>query len=98
MTPRPVVLLRSIAPTAVRADATKGVRASGRPNVRLIRSKGVGVVFVTQTPKRISLRRARSGWFGVQHGLRASTPDDLGEAKATVQTFLKTSLELDVRS
>ena len=31
----------------------------------------------------------------VQHGLRASTPDDFKKLKATVQTFPKTSLELD---
>ena len=31
----------------------------------------------------------------IQHGLRASTPDDFKKLKATVQTFPKTSLELD---
>ena len=77
------------------ADATKEFERQVVQTVRLIRSKGVGVVFVTQTPKDIPSDVLAQLGSRIQHGLRASTPDDFKKLKATVQTFPTTSLELD---
>ena len=57
--------------------------------VRLIRSKGVGVFFVTQTPKDIPADVLGQLGNRVQHALRAFTPDDAKALKATVSTFPK---------
>src|SRR5690606_15148965 len=55
--------------------------------VRLIRSKGVGVYFVTQNP--IDIPEAVAGQLGnrVQHALRAFTPRDQKAIKAAADTF-----------
>jgi DNA helicase HerA-like ATPase len=55
--------------------------------VRLIRSKGVGVYFVTQNP--LDVPEAVLGQLGnrVQHALRAFTPKDQKAVKAAAQTF-----------
>jgi DNA helicase HerA-like ATPase len=55
--------------------------------VRLIRSKGVGVYFVTQNP--LDLPETVLGQLGnrVQHGLRAFTPRDQKAVRAAAQTF-----------
>ena len=55
--------------------------------VRLIRSKGVGVYFVTQNP--IDIPEAVAGQLGnrVQHALRAFTPRDAKAVKAAAETF-----------
>ena len=55
--------------------------------VRLIRSKGVGVFFVTQTPKDVPGDVLGQLGKRVQHALRAFTPDDAKALKATVSTF-----------
>ncbi|GAA4327924.1 DUF853 family protein [Klenkia terrae] len=57
--------------------------------VRLIRSKGVGVFFVTQNPTDVPT--AVLGQLGnrVQHALRAFTPDDATALKKTVKTYPK---------
>src|SRR5204862_4273869 len=55
--------------------------------VRLIRSKGVGVFFVTQTPKDVPSDVLAQLGNRVQHALRAFTPDDAKALKATVSTF-----------
>jgi DNA helicase HerA-like ATPase len=59
--------------------------------VRLIRSKGVGVFFVTQTPKDVPEGVLAQLGNRIQHALRAHTPDDDTALKATVRTFPKTS-------
>lgn len=59
--------------------------------VRLIRSKGVGVYFVTQTPKDVPEGVLAQLGNRIQHALRAHTPDDDRALKATVRTFPKTS-------
>jgi DNA helicase HerA-like ATPase len=59
--------------------------------VRLIRSKGVGVYFVTQTPKDVPQDVLAQLGNRVQHALRAHTPDDERALKAAVRTFPKTS-------
>jgi DNA helicase HerA-like ATPase len=58
--------------------------------VRLIRSKGVGVFFVTQTPKDVPEDILAQLGNRVQHALRAHTPDDEKALKAAVRTFPKT--------
>ena len=52
--------------------------------VRLIRSKGVGVFFVTQTPKDVPADVLAQLGSRVQHALRAFTPDDAKALRATV--------------
>ena len=55
--------------------------------VRLIRSKGVGVFFLAQTPKDVPAEVLAQLGNRVQHALRAFTPDDARALKATVSTF-----------
>jgi len=55
--------------------------------VRLIRSKGVGIVFVTQTPKDVPTDVLSQIGSRVQHQLRAHTPDDAKALKSTVSTY-----------
>ena len=59
--------------------------------VRLIRSKGVGVFFITQSPKDINEDVLAQLGHRVQHALRAFTPDDDKALKAAARTFPKTS-------
>jgi uncharacterized protein len=63
--------------------------------VRLIRSKGVGVYFVTQNP--LDVPEEVLGQLGnrVQHALRAFTPKDQKAVKAAADTF-RTNPKLDV--
>ena len=63
--------------------------------VRLIRSKGVGVYFVTQNP--IDIPEEVAGQLGnrVQHALRAFTPRDQKAIKAAAETF-RINPKLDV--
>lgn len=64
--------------------------------VRLIRSKGVGVFFVTQNPTDIPDAVASQLGNRVQHGLRAFTPKELSVVKAVAQTFRQeTDLDLE---
>jgi len=69
------------------ADATKSFLESVTRTVRMIRSKGVGVFFVTQAPT--DLPSAVLGQLGarVQHALRAFTPEDADALKKTVRTY-----------
>jgi DNA helicase HerA-like ATPase len=55
--------------------------------VRLIRSKGIGVYFISQSPS--DLPEAILGQCGnrVQHALRAFTPKDQAAVKSAAQTF-----------
>ena len=55
--------------------------------VRLVRSKGVGVFFVTQTPKDVPPDVLAQLGNRVQHALRAFTPDDEKALNATANTF-----------
>ena len=63
--------------------------------VRLVRSKGVGVYFVSQNP--LDIPEVVLGQLGnrVQHALRAFTPKDQKAVKAAAQTF-RTNPKLDV--
>jgi uncharacterized protein len=69
------------------ADATPAFVESVTRTVRLIRSKGVGVFFVTQAPT--DLPEEVLGQLGsrVQHALRAFTPKDAKDLKAVVSTY-----------
>lgn len=55
--------------------------------VRLIRSKGVGVFFVTQSPTDVPDEVLGQLGSRVQHQLRAHTPNDAKALKATVNTY-----------
>ncbi len=72
-------------------DASKSFLEQVEQVVRLIRSKGVGVFFVTQTPKDVPNDVLAQLGNRVQHALRAHTPDDEAALKATVRTFPKTT-------
>ncbi|MBC7631402.1 helicase HerA-like domain-containing protein [Aeromicrobium sp.] len=63
--------------------------------VRLIRSKGVGVFFVTQTPKDVPSDILAQLGSRVQHQLRAHTPDAAKALKATVSTYPNTTYDLE---
>jgi hypothetical protein len=62
--------------------------------VRLIRSKGVGIVFVTQTPKDVPNDVLAQLGSRVQHQLRAHTPDDAKALRATVSTYPTSEYDL----
>ena len=64
--------------------------------VRLIRSKGVGIFFVTQSPKDVPPNILGQLGNRVQHALRAFTPDDDKALTAAARTFPKTKF-YDVR-
>ncbi|MGO0577417.1 helicase HerA-like domain-containing protein [Ornithinimicrobium panacihumi] len=55
--------------------------------VRLIRSKGVGVFFVTQNPTDVPNSVLAQLGNRIQHALRAHTPNDAKALKATVSTY-----------
>jgi len=68
-------------------DAPKALVEKIEQVVRLIRSKGVGIYFVTQNP--IDLPDTVLGQLGnrVQHALRAFTPKDQKGVRAAAETF-----------
>jgi uncharacterized protein len=69
------------------ADATDAFLESVARTVRLIRSKGVGVFFVTQQPTDIPDEVLGQLGMRVQHALRAFTPADAKDLRATVSTY-----------
>ncbi|KJK54495.1 helicase HerA-like domain-containing protein [Streptomyces sp. NRRL F-4428] len=75
--------------------ASKAFLQSVTQTVRLIRSKGVGVFFVTQTPKDVPADVLGQLGNRVQHALRAFTPDDAKALKATVKTFPHSAYDLE---
>ncbi|MFI8824083.1 helicase HerA-like domain-containing protein [Streptomyces sp. NPDC053431] len=75
--------------------ASKAFLESITQTVRLIRSKGVGVFFVTQTPKDVPGDVLAQLGNRVQHALRAFTPDDAKALKATVRTFPNSAYDLE---
>ncbi|MBB5781189.1 helicase HerA-like domain-containing protein [Nonomuraea jabiensis] len=76
-------------------DASKAFLQSITQTVRLIRSKGVGVFFVTQTPNDVPSDVLAQLGARVQHALRAFTPQDAKALKATVSTFPASSYDLE---
>jgi hypothetical protein len=68
-------------------DTSKALVDKIEQVIRLVRSKGVGVYFVTQSPDDIP--EAIAGQLGhrILHGLRAYTPKEQKAVKAAAQTF-----------
>ncbi len=76
-------------------DASEEFLDSVAQTVRLIRSKGVGVFFVTQTPSDVPAEVLAQLGNRVQHALRAFTPADAKALKATVSTFPHSAYDLE---
>ena len=78
-------------------DAPKALLEKVEQVVRLIRSKGVGVYFVTQSP--LDIPETVLGQLGnrVQHALRAFTPRDQKAVKAVAET-MRPNPKVDVRA
>ena len=76
-------------------DASKDFLQQVVQTVRLIRSKGVGVFFVTQTPKDVPADVLAQLGSRVQHQLRAFTPDDAKALRATVSTYPRSGYALE---
>ncbi|ABD87327.1 helicase HerA-like domain-containing protein [Rhodopseudomonas palustris] len=68
-------------------DAPKGLMDKVEQVVRLIRSKGVGVYFVTQNPIDVPDKVLAQLGNRVQHALRAFTPRDQKAVAAAAETF-----------
>jgi len=73
-------------------DANKTFMGQIELVARLIRSKGVGVFFVTHAPTDVPSEVLGQLGNRVQHALRAFTPDDLETVRATADTFPTTEL------
>jgi len=71
-------------------DASKAFLDQVEQVVRLVRSKGVGIFFVTQSPKDVPATILAQLGNRVQHALRAFTPDDEKALRAAARTFPKT--------
>ena len=78
-------------------DVPDALREKVEQVVRLIRSKGVGIFFVTQNP--IDIPDEVAGQLGnrIQHALRAFTPRDQRAIAAAAETF-RINPELDVET
>src|SRR5690606_5703774 len=70
--------------------ASKALRDQVEQVVRLIRSKGVSVFFVTQSPRDLPSDVLAQLGNRVQHALRAFTPDDEKAMRAAARTFPRT--------
>jgi len=68
-------------------DAPEGLVEKIEQVVRLIRSKGVGIFFITQNPGDIPENVAGQLGNRIQHALRAFTPRDQKAVKAAAETF-----------
>jgi hypothetical protein len=75
-------------------DASDAFLTAITQTVRLIRSKGVGIFFVTQTPKDVPDDVLAQLGSRVQHQLRAHTPNDAKALKQTVATFPRSHYDL----
>jgi DNA helicase HerA-like ATPase len=71
--------------------ASKAFLQSVTQTVRLIRSKGVGIFFVTQNPQDVPDDVLGQLGNRVQHALRAFTPDDAAALSKAVKTYPKTT-------
>ena len=68
-------------------DASEALMDQVERTARLIRSKGVGVYFVTQAPTDVPSPVLAQLGNRVQHALRAYTPDDADALRKTARTF-----------
>lgn len=69
------------------ADAPKVLVQKVEQVVKLIRSKGVGVYFITQSPSDLPATVLAQLSNRIQHALRAYTPNELKAVKAAAQSF-----------
>ena len=76
-------------------DASKSFLQAIEQTVRLIRSKGVGVFFVTQSPKDVPSGVLAQLGNRVQHALRAFTPDDAKALKQAIATYPHTAYDME---
>jgi len=76
-------------------SASKDFLDAIQQTVRLIRSKGIGVFFVTQSPKDVPPDVLGQLGNRVQHALRAFTPDDAKALRAAVSTYPKSGYDLE---
>jgi uncharacterized protein len=67
--------------------ASDALLAQIERTARLIRSKGVGVYFVTQAPTDVPSSVLAQLGNRIQHALRAFTPDDADALRKTARTF-----------
>lgn len=67
--------------------ASQALIAQIEQTVRLIRSKGVGIFFITQAPTDVPSSVLAQLGNRVQHALRVFTPEDADNLKKTVRTF-----------
>ena len=72
-------------------DASDALLDQIERTARLIRSKGVGVYFVTQAPTDVPSSVLAQLGNRVQHALRAFTPDDADALRKTARTFPMTT-------
>jgi hypothetical protein len=68
-------------------DAAEALLDQVERTARLIRSKGVGIYFVTQAPTDVPSSVLAQLGNRVQHALRAFTPDDADALRKTARTF-----------
>ncbi len=68
-------------------DASEALMDQIERTARLIRSKGIGVYFVTQAPTDVPSSVLAQLGNRVQHALRAFTPDDADALRKTARTF-----------
>ena len=68
-------------------DASEALMDQIERTARLIRSKGVGVYFVTQAPTDVPASVLSQLGNRIQHALRAFTPDDADALRKTARTF-----------
>jgi DNA helicase HerA-like ATPase len=68
-------------------DASDALMEQVERTVRLIRSKGVGVYFVTQAPTDVPSSVLAQLGNRVEHALRAFTPNDADALRKTARTF-----------
>jgi DNA helicase HerA-like ATPase len=78
-------------------DAAPALLEKVEQVVRLIRSKGVGVYFITQNPIDIPDKVAGQLGNRVQHALRAFTPRDQAAVRSAAETF-RPNPQVDVTS
>lgn len=74
------------------SDTPKALEEKIVQIVRLIRSKGVGVFFITQNPSDIPDSVLSQLGNRIQHALRATTPGELRSVKAAAKSFRQNPL------
>ena len=77
------------------SDASKAFLDQIQQTVRLIRSKGIGIFFVTQSPKDVPADVLAQLGSRVQHALRAYTPDDAKALRDAIKTYPHTAYDME---